>query len=451
MQFSPWLLVLALSSPLALAQHQDPTRMYPITVPIRDAGVLNLETGRWQRAMTGANQGSTLVYNNTCNSSSGSFYYGMEHCEEVYGSGRIPSPSDPGAPAGATDDNMIDSYSICYCTPFATGQVDIQIGFIEQAAGCTNPQGKAPTGSELAYFDLSGTGLPGDNAGGGNLSCWTVTLNVANGGFCMMSDGDSVWDNSASDDNFNWIFSHDMNQAAFGIASGPCIAGNPSVSTFGGCSYTVACGSDPITAAPCGTGLAVADQFWLNADNHGGAVYPPASCPLAASMGSSCYSFGGWPMNNYSNFYLQMTSSGPCCPVASGATGYCTAAQGNSSTGCFAQIYSTCANPVPGANDCAVELQLANSRVPSLLVYSVSGRATVPFGTGQLCLQAPLSKGKVFGTGGSLPCCGTGSVPINDPGTIDFPSGTTAQFQFLILVPGSPFVMDLSDAIELVY
>jgi len=110
------------------AQNLDASRIHPITTPIRDAGTLDLGTGIWW-GTAGRARSSTKVYDNTCQWTGGGFYYGVEHCEDVYDEGRIPSPSDPSAPAGATWDNWIDRFQIAYCTAYWTGEIDIGISF----------------------------------------------------------------------------------------------------------------------------------------------------------------------------------------------------------------------------------------------------------------------------------------------------------------------------------
>lgn len=430
------------------AQELQPSRLYPVSVPVRSAGVLDLATGTWSRD-PGLDGSSTAVYDNSCTWSGGSFYFGPEHCEDVYDSGRIPSTTDPATPAGATDDNLLESFEIAYCTPFATGSVSIQIALYEQMGPCIATGGKPPGNGELAYFDLAGTGLPGDNTGGGNLACWTVTVNIPGGGVCMRSDGDGVWDGSANLDNFGWSFGHDMDNSTFSSPSGPFIKADPSAGAFGACTYTIPCGVDPITGVHCGTGLGVADQYLGNTDGSPFGSGSSGSCPT--SPGTNCYWFGGAPVNPFASFHFKLASAGSCAG-GNCAQVYCTDLQEPSSGGCVATIRGAGCQPSSGAADYDVVVTGAQNNKPVALIYGTNGRATMPFSNGTLCVAGPIQLSPRFNTGsaGAL-CTGTTRITVNDPAGIDFPAGTQVNFQYWMRDRNSAAGTDLSDGLEVIY
>lgn len=442
---------LTLLASLAGAQEIPPSKLYPVTVPVRSAGVLDLATGAWNRSGSpdGSSASSAVVYDNTCSWTGGSFYFGPEDCEEVYDSGRVPSSTDPNAPAGATDDNLIDCFEISYCTAFATGSVSIQIALYEQLGPCVSTGGKPPGNGELAYFDLAGMGLPGDNTGSGLLACWTVSINVPGGGVCMRSDGDGVWDGSANLDNFGWSFGHDMDNALTGFASGPLIRADPTVSAFGSCTYTIPCGVDPSTGTACGTGLGVADQYYGNTDGSASGSPGGALCP--GSIGTNCYWFGGAPVNPFASFHFKLQSAGPCA-TGNCAQVYCSNLQNPSTGNCVATIRGAGCQPSSGAGDYDVVLTGAENNKPVALIFGTNGRATTPFSNGTLCVAGPTKLSPRSNTGAAGgPCTGTNRITVNDPAGIDFAAGTQANFQYWIRDRASASGTDLSDGLEVIY
>ncbi len=453
-------------------------RIHPVTVPVRDAGTLDLASGTW---LGGAGPGargqrSTVVFHNTCAWTGGVYYFGPEHCEDVYDEGRIPSTTSPGPPVGATDDNRIDSFQIGYCTHFPTGQVDIRIAFFERMDPCAGWTVQQPivqsTGynGATAYFDLSGLGLPGDNAGGGNLACWSVTIdlsNTLNGGFCVLSDGDGSW--SGIDNNeFGWAFQHENDNAVYGFG-GPLLGGDPLVASWGACSYTIPCGTDPWSGLACGTGLGTQYEFWLNTDGTpvGGPVNT-ALCPNGGNTG--CYWFQG-PPDPPASFWMKMTSSGSCdIPWCDPPAFYClykdpepaTACgfkQCPSSGGCRAAMFtsSIAMQPVSDADDYDVGFLGAQTGKPGLIFGTTSGRASIsPFSSGTLCCWPPISRSPVRNTGTQgAPCTGLLELRINRPGSaipiLNPRPGTVVNYQGWMRDPMSAAGTDVTDAVEVTF
>ncbi len=459
-----------LLSGAAAAQGVDSSRIHPVTAPVRDAGILDLATGNWQGkgARLGAGR-STAVYDNTCWWLHPTHFFATEHCEDVYDEGQIPSTSFPGAPAGAEDDNRIDSFQIGYCTAFPTGLVDLKISFWNfNDGGCMGwvPQRAiAPPNYNGAttYIDLAGYGLPGDNSGGGVVACWTVTIDLSNtaaGGFCLLSDGDGSWDGIS--DQFNWAFQHEMDNSTFGLPSGLLMGAYPWAVARGDCTYDNPC------PYGCGTGLGTEDIMWVNVDGTPIGGPPNGSlCPTGLPSGSHCYWFGGWPYP-YASFYLQLTSSGPCSGCATPPEVYCGYAdpststgcgfdQCSSSSGCAARISTSDMNacPVQDADDYDLIVTGAESGRPSLFFGSLYGRAAfAPFATGTLCCMPPLARTRAQSTGGGAACTGGMEVRLNDPSSccllLNRPPGSTVNYQAFVRDP-SGVGLDVSDAIEITF
>lgn len=444
----------------AAAQDSDTSRWSPVTVPIRDAGTLNLATGAWTASRPDA---STVVYDNTCRWTGGNVYAITKECEDAYDEGRIPSPSDPNAPSGANLDNWIDGIQIAYCTAFPTGSVDINVGFFDHnGGGCAGwlPQAQplitAPTyNGATAFYDLSGMGLPGDNGGGGTLACWIVNIDLANNGFCLMSDGDGSF--TGSEDQFNWSMRHEMPELLYGIGSGPLIAAEPLTGAFGDCTYNLPC------PGGCGTGLGTEDMHWANMD--GTAVGAPTctACPNCAA--TNCYWFGGWPVNPWASFWLEMTSPGWCtgwpptvyCSYLDPNTGTaCGFDQCASSGGCKAMI--TTSNPADmphqNADDYDILVSGAEINKSAVIFGGVNGQASIPFSSGTLCVKPPIKRTPPQATGGSAACTGTMSLRINDPASsnpiLNAAPGTTVGYQGWLRDPMGVGT-DVSDGVEVVF
>lgn len=468
--YRSWMIAagVALSCAVASAQYSDPSRAHPVTVPIRHAGSLDWSTKTWSRKPMAPEATNRIIFNNTCPWwQGGGTYVTVEDCEDFYDSGRVPSPNDPNGPAGTTIDNLVTSFDFGYCTPWPTGQVDIRYGFYDNFGGsCINYQvvGKAPHGIEAAYFDFgaaSGNPLPGDNSGGGTLSCWIVTINLANSGsFCLQSDGDGTWENSDDVDSFNIVFQNENDVLTYSIGAGPLFGGEILTGTFGACTYNVPCGTDP-GYGPCGTGRNTTDGLWINVDKGSPAG---GMCPTGAGAGSSCYVFGnGWPASAWASMHGLIESPGGCsggtppvhyCGYADpSTTTACGFMSCPSSSGCQATIAtSNPANgPTSGASDYDVTFSGSEIGKPAIIFFGLNGTATIPFSSGLLCIKPPLKRTAPGSTGGTAACTGTHSLTINDPATpVNQPSGTTVHYQGWLRDPMGVGT-DLSDGIELIF
>ena len=340
---------------------------------VRDAGTFHLETKTWTRA-PGANQELFVgpVYDNTCFwtglGANTVTYSGLENCEDLYDTGRIPSNnalSDP--------DNLIDSFRIGYITVAPPGGVDMEYEFYDTlGAGCSGPYSPpAPVGTLFRFDAGNGVTLPGDPAGTG--SAWIVTIDTTPG-FCMQSDGDGTQGNG--NDLFTWRFR--INNGKPGTAAGGCIiAGEALNGTFGSCTYATPCGTNN-NGNPCGTGLGIEDLFWANLDAN--------FCPGGPSGNTGCYYFGGWPANPYAAFYMQMTSLGPCTGGYQ-PTFYCTAK--TTSEGCqpYMDWSGTATATGTGPFKC-VGRDFLGSTIGILLYSNKSGALPNHHG-GKLCIKSP--------------------------------------------------------------
>ena len=462
---SALLLGLALATDLALGQELDSSRICPVTVPIRDAGIYDLGRGTWARGGCGPSieSGPTTVYNNTCTWAGGGFFCGVEHCEDIYDEGRIPSTSDPNASAGATDDNRISSLQTAYCTAYPTGSVDIRISLWgHNGGGCVGWVPQSPIvppsyNGATAYLDLSGAGLPGDNQGGGNLSCWIVTIdlsNTANGGFCLLSDGDGSWTGpKASEDQFNGAFQHEMDNATYGTPRGPLFAADPWVGAPGTCTYAVPCSTDVNLGHPCGTGLGWADVLWINAD--GTPFGGPAGATCPGSLGTDCF-FSSWPTSPYASLWLKLDRSGPCTGIPWEV--YCTGKR--NSQGCVPFLM---ASGRPDASSQSGFLVAANDVVQNKFGLTFWGNApnNLAFHDGILCVHPPLRRvGPPILSGSGFPDCHGGTnagqlvfdynaIALQAP-TIGL--GSTIYAQVWFRDPNvDPFGDGLTDAIRIQY
>ena len=400
------------------------------------------------------------MFNNTCTWLGGVYYGGIEHCEDIYDEGRLPSTSDPNAPLGATDDNLISSFQIAYCTAYPTDSVDIKISFWNYNGGsCAGWTAQRPIvpphyNGATAYIDLAGKGLPGDNQGGGNLACWIVTIdlsNTPNGGFCLLSDGDGSW--NGWHDEFTWAFQHEMDNAVYGTASGPIAAAEAYVGFPGTCTYTMPCATDPNLGHPCGTGLGWGDQFWLNVDGSPNGGPPSASCP---SGGITSCSMGCWPGCPSFSFWMKMDRSGPCSGEPYQV--YCTGKA--NSQGCVPILE---ASGQPDSSSQSGFLVTAKDVVKNKPGITFWGNApnNLAFHNGILCVQPPLKRvGPPIHSGSGFPDCHGGTnagqlvfdynaVAFQHPG---IGLGSTIYAQVWYRDPAvDPFGDGLTDAIEIRY
>jgi hypothetical protein len=451
----------------ALAQQQiDPSNLIPVTSPLIDAGTFNWSTKRWvsPRAAEALRAASQTVYNNTCTWTGGNFYTGMADCTVAFDEGRIPSTTSPGAPAGATDDNLIDSFQIAYCGLQPTGSIDIKIGFYNNlGGGCLQALGGVPyTGplSTLAqgYFDFgsaAGNPLPGNNA------CWAVTIMTGNNAFCLLSDGDGQFSNVPDFDNFNWSFQSDTAPVGINAGAGPYLAGEPSIGGVGACTYNIPCGTDLSPAfgnVACGSGLDTEDHFWTNVDGDmwGDVINTGTVCTASPGAGSTCYWFQGYPGNPFASFWMKIGSSGSCAGCNGSPTPYCTA--GTTTNGCNATVslqgVPSISNPAP-ANIVVSNVEGAKT---GLIFYGLA-RAALPWGTGTsfLCVKPPTQRILAQPTGGTAGLCnGSMSNDINaywatHPIALGQPifAGQVIDFQGWFRDPPAPKTTNLSNGLEI--
>src|SRR5687767_11212643 len=92
----------ALLCGMAAAQHSlDRSRLYPVTSPIRNAGTVDVTTGKWTKPTQQVKAGGQTIFNNTCTWTTLNYYESFDWCMQNYDEGRIPSPTAPNAPSGA--------------------------------------------------------------------------------------------------------------------------------------------------------------------------------------------------------------------------------------------------------------------------------------------------------------------------------------------------------------
>ena len=254
----------ALLGTTASAQHElGPARRVPITAPIKNAGTVDVTTGRWTAPSTGAKAGAYNVFNNTCSWTITNSYAAFSECEDSYDEGRVPTGSSPGTHVGAMPQQKILELEIGYCTFNATpaGGMNMELAFWNKLNG--NCIGGVP----VNHSNTSGLALPGSTSNGIK-ACWTVTLDVSSLGWTLQSDGDGTFDNLEDQDKFIWGKRiNDVSPGGSGRPNGFILSGDPGFSVPGSCSYTNPCQTDVFSGLPCGTGLGAWDGSWINVDN----------------------------------------------------------------------------------------------------------------------------------------------------------------------------------------
>lgn len=401
------------------AQQLDRSNIFPITGQVKDAGVFNLAKNRWMKPSKEAQlrANSLIVYNNTCTWTGGAFYTGTGSCEDYYDEGRIPGGLGGNNPPGSSVDNAINFFQIGYCTNFATGTVDIKIGFYDSlGGGCVG--GLPPTPPALStnpataiYGQIPPAALPGDaSPGGAGVSCWLVGFNIGNGGFCLQSDANGVFDNNASLDNFNWSWQMDNVQVAGTAVSGILLNGEPSHPSSGGpgsCTYNIPCGTDFFSGAPCGTGLGEEDIFWINVDQDlaGNNTNTGVACISAPGAGTNCYWFGGYPANPEASFWMVLGSSGSCAGCTGTPTPYCTS--GTTTNGCVPVINLTSGVPSPrNLAPATITMSNAEGAKNGQFFYGLGQNAQAwGTSTSTLCVKAPTQRTPALNTGGTAGAC----------------------------------------------
>jgi len=436
---------------------QQVDNVYPVPGAVQRGPVINLRTGQpvspareaQVRAVT------NYIYDNTCTWTGGGFYTGTGVCEDYIDEGRIPGGLGGTAPTGATVDNNVTFFEVGYCTAAAAGTVDIKVGFYDSLGGQCGGFPPAPIPPALTthgtVFQLPIATLPGGTSTGG-LQCWVVGFDLGNTGFCMLSDGDGVYDNNADLDRFNWSWQMDNT-----VTQGILLMGEPFATIPGSCTYNIPCSADPLYGNPCGSGLANDDGFWINVDNDlaGGGLSAGTGCVSAPGGGTGCYWFGGAPGNPFSGFYMKMGNNGSCGGCAATAVNYCTA--GTTSNGCNATM--TLQSGIPSASNAGPAIVAATNvegAKTGLIFYGIARQATAwsPTSSSFLCVKSPTIRSGVQATGGTANACdGTLSLDINAALALQtgFPvaAGGLFDIQAWFRDPPAPKTTHLSDALEI--
>ena len=269
------LLFSAFLSPAASAQPR--TQAQRITGPIKSAGVYHAATGSWTRGNSHAAFGPDVIYNNT----TAALYFlpvGDDLTTpggfEVTDAGRLPSTFD----VGDGDRYMIDGMSFAYCSTAGVGSgLSVTVGFDEAYDPCSGA-GAGSSGS------LTFTGLPSSSTAG-SMACWIVTIDLmgTTQTLSVQADGEGVFDNSSSLDNFGCTLS--MSGQGSDPQTGFIFAGDPNNAPFG--DGTTNFGFGP---GPDGTGLGQEDSLWIQ---NGGGV-------------SGCTNLGGYPGGPWTGLYTRL-------------------------------------------------------------------------------------------------------------------------------------------------
>ena len=335
-------------------------------------------------------------------------------CEVLYDSGRIPSPSAPSAPVGATIDNQITSFEIAYCTFDPTP--DITIAFYESHDACDG----VPTTTLASFTPI---GLPGSTNG---QACYTVSVDISSNPFTIKSDGDGTFDGSPSLDNFSWSFA--LNSGT-GL-DGPLLAGDPPNAPVGDCTY-----ANPCTA--CGaTGLGNENKFFIEQTSLGCGSFP-----------TGCYVAGSW------GAHLKMERTDAAAPTV-----YCTA--GTSASLCQADLSATGTPSATATSGFTLTASTLEGDKDGLFFFATNGQQANTWGSGTSfqCVVPPVKRGGLLaGSGTPGLCdgstaqdlnalwCPTCPKPLKNPG-----AGAVTQAQFWYRDPfnTSNQTTSLSDAIE---
>ncbi len=396
------------SSPLNWSVHQGKPKF---------GGTYHLMTGKWTRQpgqlLPDVSEGAlTRVYDNTCLWTGAApntiTFNGSEACEQIWDNGRIPGSGS--GTAGATDDNLIEAVTFGHLTFAPVGTVDVTINFYDalggNCAGFASPNPPAPVAQgSLLLNSANGTTLPGDPTGGG--TAWFLTIDLAGGGeFCLLSEGDGTA--GSGSDTFNWSYTHNNPTTVVAGAGGLIIAAEPFRGAFGACTYSIACGSDPIVGA-CGTGLNQFDGFWQNVDGDPagptGATNTSLICPSPpAGTGTGCFFFGGWPGNPWSGYFMALDSAGPCATIPAPVF-YCTGKTG--SNGCVPFLVTDAGTASASATGpWNIRSNDMNDAEAGFMIYSFK-KANLNFQGGKLCVKAPFTRTPIAKTK-QVACIGGG-------------------------------------------
>ncbi len=402
----------------ALASAQSVKQLYPVTAPIKDAGVYDMQTGRFtprsQAAAGGAPQ--LRVYTNTCNDAAGQMFLQLDSCEDVFDEGRIPASGVP----GASPIPAVNTYEFEYCTGVASGSVDLDWELFDTTVGgvdsCTLfSAGPPPDFTQgIVGFDSSAAGFPLPGSTTGGLACWIVAFNSPP--VCMFAG-------SGPGDLFNIRVRSNNTAAQYGsVGQGILVAGDPTATPHAD-TYNVPPAIDPITGAGCGSGFDTQDLYWDNVDNT--SVGAPPSCANGPLQGTNCYWFGGAPTNPMASFYLRIEAKDTCVDCLAPVS-YCTAkinSNGCAPTLSFHGPFSISVTNYYYGN--SANLTLSNlSEKPNAashlgqIFWSTSGATGVPFAGGFLCMKGPgivriAPPVNYGGVGGGSGCNGSLTQDIN--------------------------------------
>jgi hypothetical protein len=318
---------------MALGQQSLPSRLAPITAPIRRAGVYHVATGTWTRNASLANvTGPDTIYNNTC----AAFYYArMSNQESFQHRSRIPSPSGPTTPSvyygpprndeapGCQTSYTVNGFEIAYCSN-ATTTVDWTWEFASSYTQCGG-------GAMVPDYTIVATGLPAGTASGSQ-SCWIVDIDLSGtsgGGIVLTADGDGTYIGPSTAEQFGFSLAQSLPLAT---QTGPIVAGDY---TFTGSSatgpLTPCTGTDgtiwdnPINLAEQGTGMASNNFYRIETF--------PFNYPTPG-----CYWFQGTP---HADFWLKLYANAGCAPCSSCGPWICMPGEGG------IHACTTCSPPNP--------------------------------------------------------------------------------------------------------
>jgi hypothetical protein len=266
--------------------------LQPITSPVKDAGVYHMSTGTWTRGTTSvALAGPDVLYDNTC---SVGYFTALDSGETTGDSGRLPSV----AAGGLYNDYEVNGFQIAYCS-FEIGAINIGHSYWNCYAAC-DAGGALSALTPVAAFSL--VGVPGGGVAG-TQACWLVTFDLANTTFSfnLQADCNGTYDNAPSTDSFGWGWTV-LGGTTGTVGSGPLLAGDPNGI------FNPSCG---VNTGPndLGTNIGVGTGHpgWANAGATGSGIGNVDQFELeSVTVTSGCYWFGGYPVNPWAAFWLEL-------------------------------------------------------------------------------------------------------------------------------------------------
>jgi hypothetical protein len=387
---------------------QSTARAEAVTAPVKDAGILRLATGTWDRTnQSSLAIGANVLFNH--NAPSG-YYNPQDPNQEQVNEGRVPS-NDPNS-EGTAASYDVTCWQTAYCTDQVIGaNVTADVRWFEQYNTCNNPDTDGAPGGIGPSFQVgcnSVTGLPG-TAVVGTQACWIVTIDMTGtpSAFNLKGDGNGTLNGVQDEDSFGWgLHLNVTGGGGVPINTGLLLTGDPLNAPFGA-GTDAAWGFAP---GPNGTGLDEVDQFFVgdttNASNNG------------------CYWFGGYVNNHiWGGHWHQLIGDDN-----SGVPGsnYCTASL--NSTGCASIITATGSASI-SAND----LVLTANSLPTQPGIFIAGptQAAVPLYCSTLCIGfGGLQR---FGNAAQAGADGTITENVDyatsAPGGLNVMAGVTMNYQ----------------------